>query len=60
MLRIGLMTNQSKSKIRSQAFKQILSIVIMERSSKIKLIVIGGFSFAAIEITLLTVFVGVV
>ena len=54
------MTKQSKNKIRSQSFKQILSNVTMERSSKIKLVVIGGFSLVAIEIALLTVFVGVV
>ena len=31
----------------------------MEKSFKIKLVVIGGFSLAATEIALLTVFVGV-
>ncbi len=32
----------------------------MEKSLRNKLIVYGGFSFAAIEIALLTVFVGIV
>ncbi len=32
----------------------------MERSFKITLVVIGGFSLAAVEMALLTVFVGVI
>ncbi len=31
----------------------------MKKTHKIKLSIIGGFSFAAIEIALLTVFVGI-
>ena len=38
---------------------QILVNNNVEKSLKIKLTVIGGFSFAAIEIALLTVFVGI-